>query len=419
MGTPPGVNKSADNRSDKNPEKRGERKAERSPDKSLEVSREMFRGVTPEGVSNGMGGTDGRLREGKRLLHGTEGEEETRAVLVAGSSNRELAEKIANNLGVALAAVKLSRFSDGEISLQFLESLRGKDVYIVQPTSPPVNEHLMELLLMISTARRSSAKKITAVVPYYGYARQDRKLSSRVPISAADVAKMIEAMGVDRVIAVDLHCGQIQGFFSPKVPVDNLEAQRVALEYFKNKGLKNVVVISPDAGGVQRSRIFQEGLIHVTGDKTTRLAMIIKQRREANRVDNMELVGSVDGAVVIIVDDMIDTAGTLCEAARQLKAHGAVKIFCFATHGLFSGPAIDRLMKSELEEVVVTDSIKTTERVAACPKITQLSISRLLADAVYHCHRRESLQSIFNPINREKLASNLHRSSTNSSTGKA
>eukprot|EP01053_Blabericola_migrator_P006731 Blabericola_migrator_1__6730@NODE_33_length_18162_cov_161_418900_g29_i0_p4_GENE_NODE_33_length_18162_cov_161_418900_g29_i0NODE_33_length_18162_cov_161_418900_g29_i0_p4_ORF_typecomplete_len426_score59_75Pribosyltran_N/PF13793_6/1_1e45Pribosyltran_N/PF13793_6/31Pribosyl_synth/PF14572_6/8_3e03Pribosyl_synth/PF14572_6/1_3e41Pribosyltran/PF00156_27/3_2e03Pribosyltran/PF00156_27/2_6e03Pribosyltran/PF00156_27/4_8e14UPRTase/PF14681_6/1_3e05Flavodoxin_3/PF12641_7/2_3e03Flavodoxin_3/PF12641_7/2_5e03Flavod len=317
------------------------------------------------------------------------------AVIFCGSANNQLAETIAKHLGTQLGNVLLSRFADGEISLQFLDSLRGKDVYIIQPTSPPVNENLMELLLMISTCRRSSAKKITAVVPYYGYARQDRKLSSRVPISAADVARMIECMGVDRVISVDLHCGQIQGFFGPRVPVDNLEAQKVGLQYFRNKKLSNPVIVSPDAGGVYRARKFQEGFTAMTKNKATGLAMLIKQRAKANEIEKMELVGQVDGADVIIVDDMIDTAGTLCEAAKMLRSHGAKRIFCFATHGLFSGPAIERITNSALEEVVVSDSIKQSSKIAACPRITQLSIGPLLADAIYHVHKKESIHHVF------------------------
>eukprot|EP01055_Gregarina_sp_Pseudo9_P005251 Gregarina_sp_Pseudo_9__5250@NODE_596_length_2524_cov_39_433803_g562_i0_p1_GENE_NODE_596_length_2524_cov_39_433803_g562_i0NODE_596_length_2524_cov_39_433803_g562_i0_p1_ORF_typecomplete_len434_score86_30Pribosyltran_N/PF13793_6/9_7e47Pribosyltran_N/PF13793_6/8_3Pribosyl_synth/PF14572_6/4_1e03Pribosyl_synth/PF14572_6/2_7e42Pribosyltran/PF00156_27/2_1e03Pribosyltran/PF00156_27/9_7e15UPRTase/PF14681_6/5_6e05Flavodoxin_3/PF12641_7/1_5e03Flavodoxin_3/PF12641_7/2_9e03Flavodoxin_3/PF12641_7/0_00058Fucose len=317
------------------------------------------------------------------------------AVIFCGNANKQLAEVIATNLGTTLGNVKLKRFADGEISLQFLDSLRGKDVYIIQPTSPPVNENLMELLLMISTCRRSSAKKITAVVPYYGYARQDRKLSSREPISAADVARMIEAMGVDRVISVDLHCGQIQGFFGPRVPVDNLEAQKVGLQYFRNKNLSHPVIVSPDAGGVYRARKFQERFTAMTKNKATGLAMLIKQRAKANEIEKMELVGQVEGADVIIVDDMIDTAGTLCEAARMLRTHGAKRIFCFATHGLFSGPAIDRITNSPLEEVVVSDSIKQSSKAAACPRVTQLSIGPLLADAIYRVHKKESIHHVF------------------------
>ncbi|CEL97133.1 unnamed protein product [Vitrella brassicaformis CCMP3155] len=316
------------------------------------------------------------------------------SLILSGNSNVPLAEGIANHLGKKLGSIQLKRFADGEVSLQIMDSLRGKDVYLIQPTSPPVNEHLMELLLMISTCRRSSAKKITAVIPYYGYARQDRKLSSRVPISAADVARLIETMGVDRVVAVDLHCGQIQGFFGPRVPVDNLEAQIIGLEYFLNKNLQKPIIVSPDAGGVYRARKFQEGLIS-RGMDDVGIAMLIKQRAGANKIDRMDLVGSVRGSDVIIVDDMIDTAGTLCEAARELRKHGARRVFAFATHGLFSGPALDRIEASPLEEVVVTDSIPSNDRVRKCTRITQLSIAVLVADAIRRIHQKESLHDLF------------------------
>ncbi|PFH32250.1 phosphoribosylpyrophosphate synthetase [Besnoitia besnoiti] len=317
------------------------------------------------------------------------------ALLFCGNSNEPLARAVADRLSTTLGKAAVKRFADGEVNIQFSDSLRGKDVYIIQPTSTPVNENLVELLLMISTCRRASAKKITAVIPYYGYARQDRKLSSRVPISAADVARMIEAMGVDRVVAVDLHCGQIQGFFGPRVPVDNLEAQIIGLEYFHHKNLQKPVVVSPDAGGVYRARKFQEGLI-ARGYTDCGIAMLIKQRIRANEIERMDLVGSVAGSDVIIVDDMIDTAGTLCEAARELRKKGARRVFAFATHGLFSGPAIERIEASPLEEVVVTDSIKARPEVAQCTRITSLSISVLLADAIRRIHQKESLNDLFN-----------------------
>jgi len=312
-------------------------------------------------------------------------------LILSGNANEFLADSIASRLSSKLGRVQLRRFADGEVSLQILDSLRGKDVYIIQPTSPPVNEHLMELLLMISTCRRASAKKITAVIPYYGYARQDRKLSSRVPISAADVARLLETMGVDRVVAVDLHCGQIQGFFSPRVPVDNLEAQMIGLDYFLNKNLNKPIIISPDAGGVYRARKFQEGMIS-RGIEDCGIAMLIKQRAGANKIERMDLVGTVNGSDVIIVDDMIDTAGTLCEAAQQLRKHGAKRIFAFATHGLFSGPALERIEKSALEEVVVTDSIKLTRK---STRVTQLSIDVLVADCIRRIHQKESLNNLF------------------------
>ncbi|GAW82312.1 phosphoribosylpyrophosphate synthetase [Plasmodium gonderi] len=317
------------------------------------------------------------------------------AILFSGSSNPLLSKNIADHLGTSLGRVNLKRFADGEVSMQFLESIRGKDVYIIQPTCPPVNENLIELLLMISTCRRASAKKITAVIPYYGYARQDRKLSSRVPISAADVARMIEAMGVDRVVAIDLHSGQIQGFFGPRVPVDNLEAQLIGLDYFTKKDLYKPVIVSPDAGGVYRARKFQDGLNH-RGISDCGIAMLIKQRTKPNEIEKMDLVGNVYDSDVIIVDDMIDTSGTLCEAAKQLKKHGARRVFAFATHGLFSGPAIDRIENSPLQEVVVTDTVKSNKNIENCKKITKLSVSVLVADAIRRIHQKESLNDLFN-----------------------
>lgn len=328
----------------------------------------------------------------KRVLDRETRKEEI--LVLSGNSNIPLAEAIVSHMGTNLGKIALGRFADGEVSLRILESVRGKDVYIVQPTSPPVNENLMELLLMISTCRRASAKRITAVVPYYGYARQDRKMNSRVPISAADVARLIETMGVDRVVAVDLHCGQIQGFFGPRVPVDNLGAQMIGEDSFVRMGLEKVVVISPDAGGVYRARKFQEGLL-TRGVEDVGLAMLIKQRSEANKIDRMDLVGSVAGSDCIIVDDMIDTAGTLCEAARELKKHGAKRVFAFATHGLFNGPAVKRIEDSPLEEVIVTDSIKLRDNAKECKKIRQLSISVLIADCIRRIHQKESLNVLF------------------------
>jgi len=232
--------------------------------------------------------------------------------LLTGNANRPLAEDIAKSLGTTLANATVSRFSDGEINIQIKDNVRGKDVYIIQPTCPPVNENLMELLLLISTARRSSAKKVTAVMPYYGYARQDRKLASRVPISAADVAKLLETVGVDRIIAMDLHCGQIQGFFSPRVPADNLDGNAVLTDYvLENKSFfsdpNNIVVVSPDAGGVGRAKKFQERL-QARGFHGAGLAMIIKQRKAASQIERMDLVGSVTGKDCIVIDDIVDTA---------------------------------------------------------------------------------------------------------------
>ena len=232
--------------------------------------------------------------------------------ICTGSANRPLAADIAKHLGTTLANAQVGRFSDGEINIQIKDNIRGKDVYIVQPTCPPVNENLMELLLLISTARRASAKQVTAVVPYYGYARQDRKTASRVPISAADVAKLLETVGVDRIIAMDLHCGQIQGFFSPRVPADNLDGSAVLLEYvIENKTVfsdpNNIVVVSPDAGGVGRAKKFLERLV-ARGFSGAGLAMIIKQRKAASEIERMDLVGNVTGKDCLIIDDIVDTA---------------------------------------------------------------------------------------------------------------
>lgn len=311
-----------------------------------------------------------------------------------GNSNKKLAKDIASHLRLSLGHITVNKFADGEVNVMINENVRGKDVYILQPTSPPVNETLMELLLMISTMRRASARKITAVIPYYGYARQDRKMQARVPISAADVARLLEAMGIDRVIAVDLHCGQIQGFFGPRVPVDNLDGGTVGVTYFGDMDLNNPVIVSPDAGGVYRAKNFREALKR-KHDVECSLAMIIKQRAKANDIEKMDLVGSVQDCDVIIVDDMVDTAGTLCKAANMLKEAGARRVFCFASHGVFSGPALSRIRDSELTELVVLDTIPITDAALATGKITQLSVAPLLAQAIYNIHNKKSVSALF------------------------
>lgn len=315
--------------------------------------------------------------------------------IFSGKANPKLAEEIAEIQGMKLGALTIKGYADGEIGIQVEENVRGQDVFIIQPTCPPgVNDHLVEQLQQISTMRRSSAHKITAVIPYYGYARQDRKMASRVPISAADVARLLESIGVDRVVAVDLHCGQIQGFFGPRTPCDNLEGQIVGLEYFSTLGLSSdTMIISPDAGGVYRAKRFRDGLAEHGID--VGLAMIIKQRLRSNAIERMDLVGSVDGCDVIIVDDMIDTAGTLVQAANELKKHGANKIFAFATHGLFSGPAKERIENSCLEKVIVCNTIPFNDNNAG-GKIVQQSIARLLANAIKRIHSHESVSELFN-----------------------
>lgn len=314
--------------------------------------------------------------------------------LFTGNANKALAQDIASQLSMGLGKITVGRFADGEVNVMINENVRGKDVYIVQPTSPPVNETLMELLLMISTMRRASARKITAIIPYYGYARQDRKMQARVPISAADVARLLEAMGVDRVVAVDLHCGQIQGFFGPRVPVDNLDGGTVGVSYFGDMDLVNPVIVSPDAGGVYRAKQFREALSK-KHEVDCGLAMIIKQRAKANEIEKMDLVGSVEGCDAIIVDDMVDTAGTLCKAAEILKGFGARRVYAFCSHGVLSGPAASRIANSVLTELVVLDTIPLSDASMATGRITQLSVAPLLAQAIYNIHNKKSISALF------------------------
>ena len=346
----------------------------------LEVLVELFKQRRPAAVSSSAMGaaTGGRLP----------------MQLVAGNGNPELAEEISARLGVPLTPATISRFADGEVSIQILENVRNSDVYIIQPTCPPVNDNLMELLLCASAIRRASASRVPAVVPYYGYARQDRKDRSRVPISAADVAKMMEAMGVDRVCCVDLHCGQIQGFFGPRTPVDNLFAGPIAVSYFSTRNLENAVVVSPDAGGVARAKMFKEGL--EAQGTVCGLAMIIKQRERPGEVGTTDLVGDVSGADCIIVDDMIDTAGTLTAAANELITFGARRVFAFATHGLFNGQAAERIEACVLEEVVVANTLPLPPNVVKTTrKVRQLSVGKLLAQVITCIHTGDSVSGMF------------------------
>lgn len=315
--------------------------------------------------------------------------------LFSGNGNMGLSLEIAKLLGVNLGRATVSSFADGEINVMIHENVRGKDVYIIQPTCPPVNNNLMELLLMVSCLNRASARRVTVVIPYYGYARQDRKLQARVPISAADVARLLESMGVDRVIAVDLHCGQIQGFFGPRVPVDNLEGGIVGIDHFGGKDLHNPVIVSPDAGGVYRAKKFKEGLAYKYGWEDIGIAMIIKQRARAGSVDQMDLVGDVKDCDCIIVDDMIDTAGTLCKAADVLVAKGARRVFAFASHGLLSGPGNERIANSKLEECVILNTIPSTPQRAANEKLVELSVAPLLAQTIFNIHAKRSISALF------------------------
>jgi ribose-phosphate pyrophosphokinase len=307
--------------------------------------------------------------------------------LFSGNANRALAEEIAQYLRVPLADGEVSRFSDGEIFVQFNENVRGADVFVVQPTCPPVNDTLMELLIMTDALKRASAHRITAVLPYYGYARQDRKVAGRAPISAKLVADLLEAAGVDRVLALDLHAGQIQGFFN--IPVDHLFAAPVVMiDYLKKKDLHDPVVVSPDAGGVERARAIAKRL-------NSGLAIIDKRRDGPNSAVAMHLIGDVDGRDVVVIDDMIDTAGTLVQAVGALKREGAKRILACGVHAVLSGPAIERIKVSPIEEVLVTNSIPLPDDKRAAGRITVLSVAPQLGEAIRRIHDEESVSTLF------------------------
>lgn len=321
--------------------------------------------------------------------------EEAPFLIFGGSSSQQLAASIARELKVPLGKAHIGKYNDGEIDIQIQESVRGKEVFVVQSTchtaESSVNDSLMELFLMVRALKRASAKSVTAMIPYYGYARQDRKTTPRVPISASDVAMMLEDGGVDRVIAVDLHCGQIQGFFHD-TPVDNLYASTIFVPYFATKELKNPVILSPDAGGVDRAKRFKE-LLADFGVETS-FGIIIKQRAAAGVVGKMDLVGDVNGCDVIIVDDLCDTAGTLVRAAEELKSFGAERIFACITHPVFSGPALKRLEDSVFTEVVVTDTIPhSADKLPE--NITKLSVAPLLAEVVFCIHKDLPISALF------------------------
>lgn len=308
-----------------------------------------------------------------------------RMVLFSGNANRKLAQEIAEYLGRPLGQAEVSQFSDGEVFVQINENVRGADVFVIQPTSPPVNHHLMELLIMIDALRRASAHRITAVIPYFGYARQDRKVQPRVPISSKLVADLITVSGANRVLAMDLHAGQIQGFFN--IPVDHLYAAPVLLRYFQDREWDEGVVVAPDAGGVERARAFAKRL-------GTSLAFIDKRREGPNESKVMHIVGEVKDRDVIIVDDMIDTGGTLVQAVTALREQGAGRIYASCTHPVLSGSAIERIESSGLEEVVVTNTIPLDER-RSSKKVTVLSVASLLGEAIDRIHRETSVSSLF------------------------
>jgi ribose-phosphate pyrophosphokinase len=307
--------------------------------------------------------------------------------LFTGNANRALAEEIAQYLHVPLGNAEVSRFSDGEVFVQINENVRGTDVFVLQPTCPPVNDTLMELLIMLDAFKRASAHRITAVLPYYGYARQDRKVQGRMPISAKLVADLMEAAGADRVLALDLHAGQIQGFFS--IPVDHLFAGPVVmLDYLRKKDLHDAVVVSPDAGGVERARAIAKRL-------DAGLAIIDKRREGPNSAVAMHLIGDVEGRDAVVIDDMIDTAGTLIQAVGAIQREGARRILACGVHPVLSGPAIDRIKGSPIEEVVVTNSIPLSPDKRAAARITVLSVAPLLGEAIRRIHDEESVSTLF------------------------
>ena len=307
--------------------------------------------------------------------------------IFTGSANRPLAEAIGRYVGVPLGHAEIGRFSDGEVQVEITENVRGGDVFVIQSICTPGNDHLMELLLMLDAFKRASARRITALVPYYGYARQDRKDGQRVPISAKLVADLITTAGASRVLTVDLHAGQIQGFFD--VPVDNVYATPVLLEYLRGRiGRRDVTVISPDAGGVERARAFAKRL-------DANLAIIDKRRARPNEVAEMQIIGEVDGRVAVIVDDMVDTAGTLAAAAEAVRGAGAPLVLACATHPVLSGSAIPRLAQSSIDELIVTDTIPLRPEATKLANLHVLSVAPLLGEAIRRTHEEASISSLF------------------------
>ncbi|WP_457574550.1 ribose-phosphate pyrophosphokinase [Desulfolithobacter sp.] len=305
--------------------------------------------------------------------------------IFTGNANPAMARAICEYLDLPLSAAEVKKFSDGEISVEIGENVRGTDVFVIQPTSPPVNDHLMELIIMVDALRRASARRITAVIPYYGYARQDRKVRPRVPITAKAVAEMLMAVGTRRVLCMDLHAGQIQGFFN--IPVDHLYAAPILLKYIRET-FEDVVMVSPDAGGVERTRAFAKRL-------NAGLAIIDKRRERANECEAMHVIGDVKDKTAILLDDMVDTAGTLCGAAAKLTEMGAREVHACCSHAVLSGPAIDRLEKSCIKSLVVTDSIPLRDNAKDCKKITVLTVAELLGEAIRRIHNEDSVSYLF------------------------
>ena len=312
----------------------------------------------------------------------------SKMMVFTGNSNRDLAKKVSSRLYLELGSAKVDKFSDGEVTVELNENVRGKDVFVLQSTCEPTNDNLMELLLIIDALRRASASRITAVVPYFGYARQDRRVrSARVPISSKVVADMMVSVGVDRVLTVDLHAEQIQGFFT--CPVDNVYGSPILNDDIVASKFKDVVVVSPDIGGVVRARAIAKQLDDAD------LAIIDKRRPRANESEVMNLIGDVEGRTAIMVDDMVDTAGTLCSAANALKERGATKVVAYCTHAVLSGKALDNVCNSELDELVVTDTIPLSDEAKSVKKIRQLTIADLLAESIRRVSNEESISALF------------------------
>jgi len=309
-------------------------------------------------------------------------------MLFAGSSNTVLAQCVAQELQLGLGKADVDRFSDGEVNVEIHENVRGQDVFIFQSTCAPTNDNLMELMIMADAIRRASATRVTAVIPYFGYARQDRRpRSARVAISAKVVADMLGSVGIDRMLTVDLHADQIQGFFN--MPVDNVYASPVLVDHMVSAAYENPIIVSPDVGGVVRARAIAKQADDLD------LAIIDKRRPQANETKVMNVIGDVEGKTCILVDDIVDTAGTLCTAAAALKEEGAIKVVSYITHPVFSGSAISRIADSELDEMVVTDTIPLSEAAADCSKITQLGLERVLAEAIRRVSNEESISAMF------------------------
>jgi len=309
-------------------------------------------------------------------------------MVFTGNAHPKLAEDVVDCLGIPLGRATVGRFSDGEVVVEILENVRGKDVFVLQSTCNPSNDNLMEVMLMVDALRRASAGRITAAIPYFGYARQDRRVrSARVPITARVVADMLTVVGVNRVLTMDLHSDQIQGFFD--VPVDNVYSAPILLNDIEKQNYENLIVVSPDTGGVVRARAIAKRLDDCD------LAIIDKRRPKPNEAKVMHIIGDVQGRSCVILDDMVDTANTLCEGAKALKAHGAKRVIAYCTHAVLSGSAVQRIMKSELDELVVTDTIPLSEEAKACSRIRQLSVANLLAETIRRISKEDSVSSLF------------------------